>query len=70
MEAEKEFEALAASLGLKIIAWREVPIDSNAIGVVARKSEPVSRQVFITADLDKEALKKQVRCTFIRLFVN
>lgn len=60
MQAQKDFDTLAASLGLKIITWREVPVDSNAIGMVARKSEPVSRQVFITADLDKEALKKQV----------
>lgn len=60
VEAEKEFESLAANLGLKILFWRDVPVDSNAIGIVARKSEPLSRQVFITADLDQEALKKQV----------
>jgi glutamate synthase (NADH) len=60
LEAEKDFDTLAASLGIKVIAWRDVPTDSNAIGVVARKSEPVSRQVFLTADLDKEALKKQI----------
>ena len=60
VEAEKEFDALAASLGIKVIGWREVPVDSNAIGVVARKSEPLSRQVFLTADLDKEALKIKV----------
>lgn len=62
VQAEKEFETLAANLGIKILAWRDVPVNSNAIGIVARKSEPVSRQVFITANLDKEALKKQ---TFI-----
>lgn len=60
LEAEKDFETLAASLGIRVIAWRDVPIDSNAIGIVARKSEPVSRQVFVTADLDKDALKKQI----------
>lgn len=60
LEAEKDFETLAASLGIKVLAWRDVPINSEAIGIVARKSEPVSRQVFITADLDKDALKKQV----------
>lgn len=57
---EKEIEALATELGLKIIAWRTVPTDVSAIGAVARKSEPLSRQVFITADLDEEKLKKQV----------
>lgn len=59
-EVEKEFDALAASLGLTILTWRTVPTDVNAIGAVARKSEPVSRQVFLTADLEEEALKKQV----------
>lgn len=70
LEAEKDFNTLAASLGIKIIAWRDVPVDSNAIGVVARKSEPVSRQVFVTADLDKEELKKQVRRQRIKSFLN
>lgn len=60
LEAQKDFETLAASLGIKVLAWRDVPVDSNAIGIVARKSEPVSSQVFITADVDKEELKKQV----------
>lgn len=57
---EKEFNALATSLGFTILTWRTVPTDVNAIGAVARKSEPVSRQVFITANLEEEALKKQV----------
>lgn len=48
-ETEKEFEALATSLGLTVLGWRSVPTDSSAIGRVARKSEPVSRQVFITS---------------------
>lgn len=61
VEAEKEFETLAASLGIKVIAWRDVPIDSSAIGIVARKSEPKSRQVFLSADnLDKDTLKRQI----------
>jgi glutamate synthase (NADPH/NADH) len=60
-EAEKDFDTLAASLGIKIITWRTVPTDINAIGAVARKSEPFSRQVFVTADLDEDSLKRQVR---------
>lgn len=61
VEAEKEFDTLAASLGIKVIYWRDVPTNSLAIGTVARKSEPVNRQVFVTADLDQETFKKQVR---------
>ena len=64
VEAEKEFDTLAASLGIKVICWRDVPTNSLAIGTVARKSEPVSRQVFVTADLDQETLKKQVTFNF------
>ena len=60
VEVEKNFNTLAASLGIKVITWRTVPTDVNAIGAVARKSEPLSRQVFVTADLDEEALKRQV----------
>lgn len=48
-QVEKEFEALASSIGLKVLAWRTVPTDSSAIGKVARKSEPLSRQVFVIA---------------------
>lgn len=59
-DVEKEFNALAVTLGLTILAWRTVPTDVNAIGTVARKSEPVSRQIFLTANLEEEALKKQV----------
>lgn len=59
-DVEKEFDALAQSLGFKVLTWRTVPTDVNAIGAVARKSEPLSRQVFLTADLEEEALKKQV----------
>lgn len=65
-ESEKEFIALTESLNLKIIAWRTVPVDSTAIGQVANKSEPLSRQVFITGDdLDDKALKLQVIIVFL-----
>ena len=66
-EVEKEFNELAGNLGLKVLTWRNVPTDVNAIGTVARKSEPLSRQVFLTADLDEEALKKQVVSAFTEI---
>lgn len=49
-QSEKEFTELAKSLNLKVIGWRTVPSNPDAIGVVARRSEPVSRQVFVVAD--------------------
>ncbi len=62
LETEKDFDTLAARLGLKVFYWRDVPIDSNAIGTVGRRSEPLSRQVFITyfEEMEKEAFRKQV----------
>lgn len=61
-DAEREFEELAQSLGMEVITWRAVPIDKNAIGGVASKSEPLSRQVFVKskAPLEDEAFKRQV----------
>ena len=60
LQAEKDFETLAASLGIKVLCWRDVPSNSLAIGIVARKSEPLSRQVFVTAEMDEETFKKNV----------
>lgn len=60
LEAEKDFETLAASLGIKVLCWRDVPSNSLAIGAVARKSEPLSRQVFVTAEMDEVTFKKNV----------
>lgn len=59
-EVEKEFEELAKSLGLIILGWRTVPTDSSAIGRVARKSEPLSRQVFFTSTLPEEDFTRLV----------
>lgn len=60
--AEKEFDELAKSLGLEVIAWRTVPANQAAIGGVARKSEPVSRQVFVRRPegSDEKAFERQV----------
>lgn len=61
-QVEQEFTALAASLGLTVLGWRTVPTDSSAIGRVARKSEPLSRQVFIAAGstMDEVAFVREV----------
>lgn len=60
--AESEFDELAKSLGLSVIAWRTVPSNQQAIGVVARKSEPLSRQVFVARPegVDEKAFECQV----------
>ena len=42
-------EKIAASEGLQVLGWREVPIDNAMIGQQAADAEPSFRQVFITA---------------------
>ena len=37
--------------GLKLLGWRDVEVDRNAIGEIAKGSEPLIKQVFI----DKES---------------
>lgn len=65
-EIEKEFDTLANSIGLRILGWRTVPTDSSAIGRVARKSEPLSRQVFITSASDNTASEEDfIREVFV-----
>lgn len=61
-DAQKEFEELAQSLRMQVIAWRAVPIDETAIGAVARKSEPLSRQVFVKSvdPLEDEDFRRQI----------
>lgn len=59
-EATKDFNTLAESLGIQVICWRDVPTNQDAVGAVARKSEPLSKQVFVTADVDEETFKRQV----------
>ncbi len=45
--ARQRFEAAAASLGLKVLGWRDVPTDNDLLGATARESEPFMQQVFV-----------------------
>ncbi|HEY4761672.1 MAG TPA: glutamate synthase subunit alpha, partial [Thermoguttaceae bacterium] len=36
--------------GLKVLGWREVPTDNSCLGDIARNSEPVISQVFISGE--------------------
>jgi glutamate synthase (NADPH) large chain len=44
-------ETIAAE-GQKLLAWRDVPVNSKALGYVAKDVEPVIRQVFIARNSD------------------
>ncbi|MDE2665594.1 MAG: glutamate synthase large subunit [Acidobacteriota bacterium] len=54
---EGVLEEVIAAEGQDLLGWRDVPVDSQAIGSLARESEPVIRQVFIgkSAGLKREA---------------
>ncbi|MGH7822300.1 MAG: glutamate synthase subunit alpha, partial [Candidatus Binatia bacterium] len=47
-------------IGQKLICWRRVPVDENALGPLARKSAPVIEQVFIGAGPDEERLERKL----------
>jgi len=47
--------------GLRIIGWRDVPVDDQCLGDIARDAEPVIRQVFIAGDnLADEPLERRL----------
>lgn len=41
------FERFCANEGFKTLGWRDVPVDSNAIGQTAREVEPAIKQAFL-----------------------
>lgn len=41
------YESVAKSEGFKVLGWREVPVDLQVVGPVARKTMPRFRQIFI-----------------------
>ncbi|MEO7428254.1 MAG: glutamate synthase large subunit, partial [Acidimicrobiales bacterium] len=42
-------EKIAAAEGLRVLGWREVPVDNTMIGQQALDAEPAFQQVFLTA---------------------
>ena len=52
---ENLLEKVIAEEGARFLGWRDVPVNSDAIGVQARRTEPVIRQVFIARDRLDEA---------------
>ncbi len=56
-----EFDKQIVAEGLELIGYRDVPVHSEVIGEMARNSEPVIRQVFITGDFDEQdALERKL----------
>ncbi|OIO54106.1 MAG: glutamate synthase large subunit [Alphaproteobacteria bacterium CG_4_10_14_0_2_um_filter_63_37] len=50
-----------AAEGQRLLAWRDVPVEPNAVGEVARSAMPVVRQVFVAAEgLEGEAFERKM----------
>ena len=49
-------EKIAATEGLRVLGWREVPVDDSMIGQQALDAEPGFHQVFIASGADQPAL--------------
>ena len=57
------FERVAREEGLHVLGWRDTPVDGDAIGRVARASQPYIQQVFLgcgNAEFDAGALERKL----------
>ena len=46
--------------GLKLIAWRNVPVDGSVIGEIARSTEPMIRQIFVKGNYEQDVLERKL----------
>ncbi len=59
-EAVDAVEKIAASEGLRVLGWRDLPVDDSMIGSTAAAVEPSFRQVFLAGDgLMHESLERR-----------
>ena len=49
-----------AAEGLILVGWRDVPVDHSAPGQIAKTTEPAIKQVFVKANLEKDALERKL----------
>jgi len=59
---ELVLERIIEEEGLRTLGWRDVPVDSSAIGRVAHEAEPVIRQIFIAKSpyLDAQQFERKL----------
>ncbi|MCP9452049.1 MAG: glutamate synthase large subunit [Nitrospira sp.] len=55
VQCERVFEEVIKEEGLRLLGWRDVPVKSDVIGEVARRTEPFIRQIFIGRDIFTES---------------
>jgi glutamate synthase (NADPH) large chain len=63
--AEALIQGVAGEEGLRALGWRDVPVDAAALGEQARRSQPVIRQIALTAQsgaalLEGRALERRL----------
>jgi len=46
--------------GLTLVGYRDVPVDHSAPGEIAKTTEPAIKQVFVKANLEKDALERKL----------
>ena len=46
--------------GLTLVGYRDVPVDSSAPGEIAKTTEPAVKQIFVRANLEKDALERKL----------
>src|ERR1700749_2905106 len=62
LQCEGVFERIAAAEGLSVLGWRDTPVNGDAIGRVARASQPYIQQIFVgrPAEIDEDAFERKL----------
>jgi len=60
LQCEGVFERISQEEGVKVLGWRDTPVNGDAIGREARNSQPYIEQLFVTRPegLDEEAFER------------
>ncbi|HYW97207.1 MAG TPA: glutamate synthase large subunit [Bacteroidales bacterium] len=59
-KCKKILEQFAAEEGLKVMQYRNVPIDNSVLGEISRSTEPHIEQVFITGNYEQDELERKL----------
>ncbi|MFN8207444.1 MAG: glutamate synthase large subunit [Bacteroidales bacterium] len=57
---ENVLDAIIREEGLKLIGFRDLPVNNKVLGEIALSSEPFSRQIFISGDLEQDELERKL----------
>jgi glutamate synthase (NADPH/NADH) large chain len=62
LQCEGIFEKIIKEEGLTVLGWRDTPCDGDAIGRVARASQPYIQQIFVgrPAGIDEDAFERKL----------